>query len=69
MGGRSVQVSNVGGVRAPREPRIVFVAALACWAVGVVLYAALPEDSTTRYLAATCEERSRTVEPPSTRPR
>jgi signal transduction histidine kinase len=52
MGGRSVQVSNVGGVRAPREPRIVFVAALACWAVGVVLYAALPEDSTTRYLAA-----------------
>ena len=52
MGGRSVQVSNVGGVRAPREPRVVFAVALACWAVGVVLYAALPEDSTTRYLAA-----------------
>lgn len=52
MGGRSVQVSNVGGVRAPREPRVVFAAALACWAVGVVFYAALPKDSTTSYLAA-----------------
>jgi signal transduction histidine kinase len=47
-----VQASNVGGLRAPRGPRVVFAVALACWAVGVVVYAALPEDSTARYLAA-----------------
>src|SRR5215210_225731 len=51
-GGRSVQASNVGGLRAPRGPRVAFAVALACWAVGAVVYAALPEDSTARYLAA-----------------
>jgi peptidoglycan/LPS O-acetylase OafA/YrhL len=47
-----VHVSKVGGLRAPRGPRVVFAVALACWAVGVVVYAALPEDSAARYLAA-----------------
>jgi signal transduction histidine kinase len=49
----SVQASNVGGLRAPRGPRVAFVVALACWAVGAAVYAALPEDSTARYVAAT----------------
>jgi signal transduction histidine kinase len=49
-----MQASNVGGLRAPRGPRrVAFAVALACWAVGVVVYAALPEDSTARYVAAT----------------
>ena len=43
-----MQVSNVGGLRAPRGLRVAFVVALACWAVGVVVYAALPEGSTAR---------------------
>ena len=48
-----MQASNVGGLRAPRGPRVVFAVALTCWAVGAVVYGALPEDSTARYLAAT----------------
>ena len=48
-----MQVSNVGGLRAPRGPRVASAVALACWAVGVVVYAALPEGSTARYVAAT----------------
>jgi signal transduction histidine kinase len=48
-----VQASNVGGLRAPRGLRVAFAVALGCWAVGVVVYAALPEDSTARYVAAT----------------
>jgi signal transduction histidine kinase len=51
-GGRSMQASNVGGLRAPRGPRVAFVVALVCWAVGAAAYAALPEDSTARYVAA-----------------
>src|SRR3712207_2380223 len=53
-GGRSMQASNVGGLRATRGPRrVAFAVALACWALGVVVYAALPEDSAARYVAAT----------------
>lgn len=48
-----MQASNAGGLRAPRGPRVAFVAALACWAVGVVVFAALPENSTARYVVAT----------------
>ena len=48
-----MQASNVGGLRAPRGPRVALAVAVACWAVGVVVYAALPEDSTARYVAAT----------------
>ena len=47
-----MQASNVGGLRAPRGPRVASAVALACWAVGVVVYAALPEGSTARYVAA-----------------
>ncbi|HEU4492613.1 MAG TPA: ATP-binding protein [Rubrobacteraceae bacterium] len=47
-----MQASNVGGLRAPRGLRVAFVVALACWTVGVVVYAALPEGSTVRYLTA-----------------
>ena len=47
-----MQASNVGGLRAPRGPRLAFVVGLACWAVGVVVYATLPEDSTARYVVA-----------------
>jgi signal transduction histidine kinase len=48
-----VQASNMGGLRAPRGPRVASAVALAFWAVGVVVYAALPEGSTARYVAAT----------------
>src|SRR5688572_10629769 len=48
-----VQASNVGGVRAPRGPRVALAVALACWAVGAIVYAVLPEDSTARYVVAT----------------
>jgi signal transduction histidine kinase len=47
-----MQASNVGGLRAPRGPRVASAVALACWAVGVVVYAALPEGSTARYVTA-----------------
>jgi hypothetical protein len=50
--GRSMQASNVGGVRAPRGPRVAFVVALVCWAVATVVYVALPEGSVARYIAA-----------------
>jgi signal transduction histidine kinase len=47
-----MQASNVGGLRAPRGPRVALVVALVCWAVGAVVYVALPEDSVARYIAA-----------------
>jgi signal transduction histidine kinase len=47
-----MQASNVGGLRAPRGPRVALVVALVCWAVGTVVYVALPEDSVARYIAA-----------------
>ena len=46
-----MQASNVGGLRAPRGPRVAFVVALACWAVAAVVYVALPEGSVARYIA------------------
>ncbi len=48
-----MQASNAGGLRAARGPRAVPVAALACWAVAAVVYAALPEGSAARYVVAT----------------
>ena len=48
-----MQASNAGGMRAARGPRAVPVAALACWAVAAVVYAALPEGSAARYVVAT----------------
>ena len=48
-----MQASNIGGLRAPRRPRVAFAAALALWATGAIVYAALPEDSAARVVAAT----------------
>ena len=48
----SVQASNVSGLRAPRGPRVTLAVALGCWAVGAIVYAALPDESTARYFAA-----------------
>jgi signal transduction histidine kinase len=48
-----LQASNAGGLRAPRSRRVAFAAVLACWLVGAIVYAALPEDSTARVVAAT----------------
>ena len=47
-----MQASNVGRLRAPRGRRVAFAAVLACWLVGVIIYAALPEHSTARIVAA-----------------
>ena len=47
-----MQASNAGGLRAPRSRRVAFAAVLACWLVGVIVYAALPEDSTARFVTA-----------------
>ena len=46
-----MQVSGAGRLRAPRWPRIVL-AALACWAVGALIFAASPEGSAWRVVAA-----------------
>jgi signal transduction histidine kinase len=46
-----VQVSGAGRLRAPRGPRVAIVA-LACWVVGVLIFAALPEGSAWRVVAA-----------------
>jgi signal transduction histidine kinase len=48
----SVQASNVGGLRAPRGPRVVFAVALACWGLGALVFAMLPAGSDARFLAA-----------------
>jgi signal transduction histidine kinase len=48
-----LQASNIGGLRAPRRSRVAFAVALALWATGVIVYAALPEDSAARVVAAT----------------
>lgn len=49
----SLQVSDAAKLRAPRGPRIAPVVVLACWAIGALLFAALPEDSLARSLTAT----------------
>jgi signal transduction histidine kinase len=46
-----VQVSGAGRLRAPRGPRVAL-AALACWAIGALIFAASPEDSAWRVVAA-----------------
>jgi signal transduction histidine kinase len=46
-----VQVSGAGRLRAPRGPRVAL-AALACWATGALIFAALPEGSAWRVVAA-----------------
>jgi signal transduction histidine kinase len=46
-----VQVSGAGRLRAPRGPRVA-IAALACWAIGALIFAASPEDSAWRVVAA-----------------
>ncbi|MCA1687758.1 MAG: hypothetical protein LC714_04010, partial [Actinobacteria bacterium] len=45
------QVSGAGRLRAPRGPRVAL-AALACWAIGALIFAASPEGSTWRVVAA-----------------
>jgi signal transduction histidine kinase len=46
-----VRVSGAGKLRAPRRPRIAL-AALVCWAIGALTFAASPEDSAWRVVAA-----------------
>jgi signal transduction histidine kinase len=46
-----VQASGAGRLRAPRGPRVAL-AALACWAIGALVFAASPEDSAWRVVAA-----------------
>jgi signal transduction histidine kinase len=46
-----VQVSGAGRLRAARWPRIAF-AALACWGIGALIFAASPEGSAWRAVAA-----------------
>ena len=46
-----MQVSGAGRLRAPRGPRVAL-AALACWAIGALVFAASPEDSAWRVVAA-----------------
>jgi signal transduction histidine kinase len=46
-----VQVSGAGRLRAPRGPRVAL-AALACWAIGALIFATLPEDSAWRVVTA-----------------
>ncbi|MCA1849148.1 MAG: hypothetical protein LC704_09215, partial [Actinobacteria bacterium] len=46
-----MQVSGAGRLRAPRGPRVAL-AALACWATGALAFAASPEDSAWRVIAA-----------------
>ena len=46
-----MQVSGAGRLRAPRWPRIAL-GALACWAIGALIFTATPEDSAGRVLAA-----------------
>jgi len=47
-----VQVSDVVKSRVPRGRLAASVAALACWAAGALVFAALPPDSAGRYVAA-----------------
>jgi signal transduction histidine kinase len=49
--GRLAQVSGAGRLRAPRGPRVAL-AALACWAIGALIFAASPEGSTWQIVAA-----------------
>ncbi len=46
-----MQVSGAGRLCAPRGPRIAL-AALACWAIGALIFAATPEDSAWRDVTA-----------------
>ena len=46
-----MQVSGAGRLRVPRGPRVAL-AALGCWATGALIYAASPEDSAWRIVAA-----------------
>jgi signal transduction histidine kinase len=48
-----LQGSDAGSLRDPRVPRIPPVAALACWAIGALVFAFLPQDSEAKSIIAT----------------
>ena len=52
-----MKVSGAGKLRTPRGPRVAL-AALACWTAGVLIFAALPEDSAWRVVWANAVHRA-----------
>ena len=47
-----MQISNAGGMRTQRDPRLIMTIALACWAVGALAFAFLPSELSGRNLVA-----------------